>query len=113
MNAVTLLGNAKKCDANNLNAGLFKYLLFVAINAGTENIWSEADKNLKAWMRKQNQEGMFQSNQPLDRIKVLNHNVNFPWRTQKCKWQMHYKKLVEFHTTNCHCKVCWTCRLDN
>ena len=48
MNAVTLSGNANKRDADNFNAGLFKYLLFIVINAGTENIWSEADKELKA-----------------------------------------------------------------
>jgi hypothetical protein len=35
MNAVALLDNANKSDANDFNAGLFKYLLFVAINPGT------------------------------------------------------------------------------
>ena len=39
---------------------------------------------------------MFQLTLPSDRIKGLNH-VNFPWRSQEFKWQMHYKKLVESH----------------
>jgi hypothetical protein len=52
MKSVALLGNANKSDANNFNAGLFKYLLFVAKNAGMKNIWSDADKDLKAWMRR-------------------------------------------------------------
>ncbi len=56
MKSVALLGNADKSDANDFNAGLFKYLLFVSKNAGTKNIWSDADKDLKAWMRKQNKE---------------------------------------------------------
>ena len=43
MKSVALSGNA-----NDFNEGLFKYLLFFAENAGTENIWSEADKDLKA-----------------------------------------------------------------
>ena len=54
MKSVALSGNANKSDANDFNEGLFKYLLFVAKNAGTKNIWSEADKDLKAWMRKLN-----------------------------------------------------------
>jgi hypothetical protein len=55
MNAVALSGNANKSDATgDFNAGLYKYLLFVATNAGTEIIWSEADKDLKAWMKQQN-----------------------------------------------------------
>jgi hypothetical protein len=56
MKSVALSGNANKNDANDFNAGLFKYLLFVSKNAGTKNIWSDADKDLKAWMRKQNKE---------------------------------------------------------
>ena len=38
MKSVALSGNANKSDANNFNEGLFKYLLIVAKNAGTENI---------------------------------------------------------------------------
>jgi hypothetical protein len=56
MKLVALSGNANMSDANEFNAGLFKYLLFVSKNAGTKNIWSDADKDLKAWMRKQNKE---------------------------------------------------------
>ncbi len=56
MKSVALSGNANKSDANDFNAGLFKYLLFVSKNAGTKNIWSDADKDLKAWMRKQNKD---------------------------------------------------------
>jgi hypothetical protein len=110
MNAVTLSGNANKSDANDFHAGLFKYLLFIAINTGTENIWSEADIELKAWMRKQNK---LQSTtcQTSNRIKVLNH-VKFQWRTpQEVKWNLHNKELVEFHAANCHCNMHRTCRL--
>jgi hypothetical protein len=54
MNAVALLCNANKSDAaGDFNASLYKYFLFVATNAGTEIIWSEADKDLKAWMKQQ------------------------------------------------------------
>jgi hypothetical protein len=57
MESVALSGNANESDANGFNEGLFKYLLFVANNADMmENIWSEPDKDLKAWMRKQNKE---------------------------------------------------------
>ncbi len=56
MKSVALSGNANKSDANDFNTGLFKYLLFVSKNAGTKNTWSDADKDLKAWMRKQNKE---------------------------------------------------------
>jgi hypothetical protein len=56
MKSVALSGNANKSDANNFNGGLLKYLLFVSKNAGTKNIWSDANKDLKAWMRKQNKE---------------------------------------------------------
>jgi hypothetical protein len=84
MNAVALSGNANKSDAaGNFNAGLYQYLIFVATNAGTEIIWSEADTDLKAWMKQQNQK--LQSTQTSDRVKVLNH-VNFPSRMpQKAK----------------------------
>jgi hypothetical protein len=106
MNAVPLSGNANKSDAaGNFSAGLYKYLLFVATNAGTEIIWSEADKDLKAWMKQQNQK--LQSTQTSDRVKVLNH-VNFPWRMpQEAKWNMHYEELVKFHTANGHSNVPW------
>ncbi len=63
--------------AGNFNASLYKNLLFVATNAGTEIIWSEADQDLKAWMKQQNQK--LQSTQTFNRVKVLNH-VNFLWR---------------------------------
>jgi hypothetical protein len=110
MNAVALSDNANKSDANDFNASLFKYLLFVTINAGTENIWSKANKELKAWMRKQNKLQSMAC-QTSDRIKVLNH-VNFQWRIpQEVKWNLHYEELVEFHAANGHCSVHWTCHL--
>ncbi len=74
MKSIALLGNANKSDANNFNEGLFKYLLFVAKNSGTKNIWSETVKDLKAWMRKQNK-GFLRLTS--DEMMVLNH-VNFP-----------------------------------
>jgi hypothetical protein len=110
MNAVALSGNnASKSDAGNFNAGLFKYLLIVAIDTGTENIWSEANKELKAWMRKQNKLQLMAC-QTYDRIKVLNH-VNFQWRIPKeVKWNLHYEELVEFHAANGYCNVHQICR---
>jgi len=51
MNAIALSGNSNN-DAGNFNASLFKYLLFVVMNAGPENIWSGADNKMKAWTRK-------------------------------------------------------------
>jgi hypothetical protein len=109
MNAVPLSGNAKKSDTINFHASLFKYLLFIAINVGTENIWSEADKKLKAWMRKQNKLQSIAC-QTSDRINVLNH-VNFQWRIpQEVKWNLHYEEFVEFHADNGHCNVHQACR---
>ena len=68
---------ANESDANDFNEGLFKYLLFAAYNAGMmENIWCEPDKDLKAWMRKQNEEFLQMTSA---KMMVLNH-VNFPWK---------------------------------
>ena len=54
MNAFALSsGVVNKNDNDDFNAGLFKYLLFVASNVGKEIIvWSEADPELKKWVTK-------------------------------------------------------------
>ena len=106
MKSVALLGNANKSDANDFNEGLFKYLLFVAKNAGTENIWSEADKDLKAWMRKQNKEFLrLMTCQTSDKMMVLNH-VNFPWRLpQEVKWNQRYEELVKYRSIHNNCNL--------
>jgi hypothetical protein len=111
MNAVTLLGNANKKDDDDFNARLFKYLLFVASNAGKETIvWFEADQELKTWMTQNRLQLM--ASQPSERVKVLNH-VNFPWTwsLHQEKWNQHYEELVEFHNANGHCNVRWACCL--
>ena len=89
MKSVALSGNA-----NDFNEGLFKYLFFVANNAGMmENIWSEPDKDLKAWMRKQNEEFLQLTSA---KMMVLNH-VNFPWKLpQEVKWNQRYEELVKY-----------------
>ncbi len=84
MNAVTLLGNTNKSDDNDFNASLFKYLLFIACNAGKETIvLSEANQELKTWMT-QNRLQLIASQQS-KRVKVFNH-VNFSWT-----WGLHQK----------------------
>lgn len=52
MNAFALSsGVVNKSDNDDFNAGLFKYLLFIASNVGKEIIvWSEADPELKKWV---------------------------------------------------------------
>ena len=107
MKSVALSGDANKSDANDFNAGLFKYLLFVAKNGGTKNIWSETDKDLKAWMVKQNKEFLrLMSCQTLDdNMMVLNH-VNFPWRLPlEVKWNQRYEELVKYHSIHNSCNV--------
>ncbi len=85
MNAVTLTGNANKSDAGNFNAGLFKFLLFVAMNSCTEDIRSKANKGLKAWIIEQDKMRQFLPHlDPMDmqlheQIKVLDH-IKFPWK---------------------------------
>jgi hypothetical protein len=102
MKSVALSGNANKSDANDFNEGLFKYLLFVAKNAGTKNIWSEADKDLNAWMRKLDK-GVLQLTS--DEMMVLNH-VNFPWRLpQEVKWNQQYEELVKYCSNHNNCNV--------
>ena len=102
MKSIALLGNANKSDANNFNEGLFKYLLFVAKNSGTKNIWSETVKDLKAWMRKQNK-GFLRLTS--DEMMVLNH-VNFPWRLpQEVKWNQRYEELVKYCSIHNNCNV--------
>jgi hypothetical protein len=107
MKSVALSGNANESDANNFNEGLFKYLLFVANNAGMmENIWSEPDKNLKAWMRKQNKEFLrLMICQTSNKMMVLNH-VNLPWRLpQEVKWNQRYEELVKYRSIHNNCNV--------
>jgi hypothetical protein len=106
MKSVALSGNANKSDANDFNESLFKYLLFVAKNAGMENIWSEADKDLKAWMRKQNKEFLrLMTCQTSNKMMVLNH-VNLSWRLpQEVKWNQRYKELVKYRSIHNNCNV--------
>ncbi len=49
MKGVTLSGDANNNGANDFNAGLFQYLLFIASNASNLEVidWSEADQELK------------------------------------------------------------------
>jgi hypothetical protein len=64
---------------NNFNAGIFKYLLFVATNGGgTERNRSKIGKDLKAWMKNKNPD---RSALTTDWIKIqaLNCVINFPW----------------------------------
>ena len=102
MKSVALSGNANKSDANDFNEGLFKYLLFVAKDAGRKNIWSEADKDLMAWMRKLDK-GVLRLTS--DEMMVLNH-VNFPWRLpQEVKWNQQYEELVKYCSVHNNCNV--------
>ena len=103
MKSVALLGNANESDANDFNEGLLKYLLFVANNADMmENIWSEPDKDLKAWMRKQNKEFLQLTSA---KMMVLNH-VNFPWKLpQEVKWNQRYEELMKYHSIHNNCNV--------
>ena len=114
MKGVTLLGDANKNDANDFNAGLYHYLLFVASNASKpiEVIdWSEANQELKTWTKQSNRLQLM-ADQQSERVKVLNH-INFPWTTgtHQERWSMHYEELVEFHSTNDHCNVSRACSL--
>ena len=110
IDAVALSGSSNN-DAGDFNTGLFQYLLFAGINAGTENFWSKAGEELKAWTRKVNRKFQLMT-QISGRIMVLNH-VNLPWiMPQEVKWNMHHGELVEFHAANSHCNVHQTCRLD-
>jgi hypothetical protein len=103
MKSAALSGNANESDANDFNEGLFKYLLFVANNAGMmENIWAEPDKDLKTWMRKQNKEFLQLT---FAKMMVLNH-VNFPWKLpQEVKWNQQYEELVKYHSIHNNCNV--------
>jgi hypothetical protein len=94
---------ANESDANDFNEGLFKYLLFAANNAGMmENIWCEPDKDLKAWMRKQNEEFLQMTSA---KMMVLNH-VNFPWKLpQEVKWNQRCEELVKYHSIHNNCSV--------
>jgi hypothetical protein len=92
---------------NQKSDNLFKYLLFVAKNAGTKNIWSDADKDLKAWMRKQNKEflQLMTCQTSDDKMMVLNH-VDFPWRLPlEVKWNQRYEELVKYHSVHNNCNV--------
>ena len=111
MNAFTLSsGVVNKSDDDDFNAGLFKYLLFIASNVGKEIIvWSEADPELKKWVTKIRSQ-LKASQLSEDRIKVLNH-VNFPRSLHEKKWNRHYEELVEFHALNGHCNVHRACCL--
>ena len=110
-NYAAALSGSSNNDAGDFNTGLFQYLLFAGINAGTENIWSKAGEELKAWTRKVNRKFQLIT-QISGKIMVLNH-VNHPWiMPQEVKWNMHHGELVEFHAANSHCNVHQTCRLD-
>jgi hypothetical protein len=82
MKGVTLLGDANNNDANDFNAGLFQYLLFNASNASSPGVidWSEANQELKTWIKQSNRLRLMANPQQSERIKVLDH-INFPWTT--------------------------------
>ena len=114
MKGVTLSGDANNNDANDFNAGLFQYLLFIASNASSPEVidWSEANQELKTWIKQSNRLRLMANPQQSERIKVLDH-INFPWTTgtHQERWSMHYEELVEFHATNGHCNVYRACSL--
>ena len=114
MKGVTLSGDANNNDANDFNAGLFHYLLFNASNASSPEVidWSEANQELKTWIKQSNMLQLMANPQQSKSIKVLDH-INFPWTTgtHQERWSVHYEELVEFHATNCHCNVYRACSL--
>lgn len=114
MKGVTLSGDANNNDANDFNAGLFQYLLFIASNASSPEVidWSEANQELKTWIKQSNRLRLMANPQQSERIKVLDH-INFPWTTgtHQERWSVHYEELVEFHATNGHCNVYRACSL--
>lgn len=82
-----LSDKSNNSNVNNFNAGIFKYLLFVATNGGgTERNRSKIGKDLKAWMKNKNPDRSTLTTDWI-KIKALNCVINFPWSvTKKDKW---------------------------
>jgi len=111
MSAISLSGSVSNEDESAFCRGLYRYLVFVTANDGTDNIRSKADDQLKAWITEQDKLRQKQKTQvgnsklTTERIMVLD-KVQFPWRLDNAeRWTRNYNELVKFHAVHHHCNV--------
>ena len=102
LDKITLKCNPMDNSADQFNAGLFDFILLAAMNNGTVNIKSKADKTLKAWMKEQERN---RSSLTLDQKKVLEY-VEFPFSVAYEEgWIKSFNEVKTYHSTYGHCNI--------